>query len=81
MQYGDPMFINARNALIDAGATGRHLPFDATVQYQAWTDGPWEWKVTGRSVEYLADFYNDLRACNLRARIVNSETGQVIFSG
>lgn len=79
--YGSFMFINARNALTSAGATARRMPFEVTVQAQHREDGPWKTEFWGYSVDFLADCFNDCRVLWPHARLINSETGTVIFSG
>lgn len=73
------MFITAKTALIDSGASGRWMPFDVTVEFE--TREGWLPEVKGRSVDYLAECYNDLRSLGRHARLVNSATGDVIFYG
>jgi hypothetical protein len=75
------MFISARNALTTF-ANRRYLPFDACVQFETKdVRVPWDTWLRGRSVDFLADGYNDLRAMNFHARIINPDTGEVLFSG
>lgn len=76
------MFINAKSALIDAGAHARWMPFEVTVQYKRDEHGEWINEAKGHSTDYLAEVYTDLR--NLwhnRVRMINSANGVVIYRG
>lgn len=69
------MFSTAKCALAPL-AVGRKLPFQATVEYRY--HGKWRAEVTGSSVEYLADWYCDLKGIFRDVRII-SEFGKVLF--
>lgn len=75
------MFITAKSALIDAGAHRRWMPFDCTVQYRQTLHGDWVSEVKGRSTDFLAEVFTDLRGIWPSARMINSETGQELFRG
>lgn len=75
------MFINAKNALIDAGAHCRQMPYLVRVESRHWFNGEWEPEAQGNSVEYLAECWNDAKILWGNARLVCVSTGHVIFVG
>lgn len=75
------MFITAKSALIDAGAHKRWMPFEVTAQYRRTVPGEWISDAKGRSTDYLANVYTDLRSLWPSARLINSETGAELFRG
>lgn len=81
MSYRSPMFINAKSALINAGAHARRMPNVCVVQ--SFRDERWVDEVAGQSTEYLAEAWNDAHCIwgTGRARIVDVVTRQVIFVG
>jgi hypothetical protein len=71
------MVLTARSALTNAGAVKRWMPFDCVVEY--FYDGEWNEHAHGRGVENLAEHYNDAHSWYTRVRIINAETGMVIY--
>ncbi len=73
------MFITAKTALIDAGAHGRQMPFQCSVQHIGPTG--WVTEVTGTNTDYLAEAWNDQKVLWGRARIIITASEFVIFYG
>lgn len=75
------MFITAKSALITAGAHARWMPFDCTVQYRRTRHGGWISEFEGRSTDFLAECFNDLRVLWPDVRIIDSATERELYRG